>query len=119
MLLRVGAALVEGHAGHGGAARQLARLPRDHRRAVVVSVEGRGDGTRPAVQVFTDTQIRVVVAVLAPGALVARPAEVLGGRVGGVVGDAVGLLERAQPTSPSHISLVLGRPVNLKGLRIP
>src|SRR5207253_7757613 len=89
---RVRAAAVEGEAGDRGAAGR-ARLAGDDLRAVVVRVE-RGDDGAARVQRLAQVEVRAVVARLPANTLVARPAEVLDGRVARVA-DLLDLLPRA------------------------
>src|SRR4029453_376286 len=75
--VREGAALVEGDTGRRRAVLGRATVPRHHLRAVVVGVVRRDDTAGQRIQVLADREIRVVIARLVTGPLVARPAEVL------------------------------------------
>src|SRR4029450_4599206 len=80
----VGAAGVEADGGDDRAVVQRAAVATDHRDAVLVVVVG-ADRAARGVEVLADVEVGPVVAGLASGALVARPAEVHrgGGRRGG------------------------------------
>jgi hypothetical protein len=96
VLIWVGAALVERQAGNRGPVGGTAALP-GHLRAVSVGEVRGADRVGLAEEVLADVEVLAVVARLPAVPLVARPAEVLNGRVGGV-GYAVYLLPRAPAT---------------------